>query len=65
MKKDIRYCEYHGKFEAGEWNDWQCPKCHAEIMKFGRFTQTGKLEDAPIDLLARTKDGWRKWRIKN
>jgi hypothetical protein len=37
LTMDIKICEIHGKFEAGEWNDWQCPKCEKEIMDFGRF----------------------------
>jgi len=45
MAKDIRVCEYHGKFEAGEWNDWQCPKCAKEIFDYAKFSHSRDEKD--------------------
>ena len=61
MAKDMRTCEYHGKFEAGEWNDWQCPKCEKEIMAFGRFAGKGYNEK---DLTADAKNIMKRMGVK-
>jgi hypothetical protein len=43
MAKEYGYCEYHGKFELTEQDDWQCPKCAKEIYDFGQFKAKGTL----------------------
>jgi hypothetical protein len=53
-KKEYGHCQYHGKFELTEWNDWQCPKCAKEIYDFGQWRGNGKaLTDDAKNLLKR------------
>ena len=54
MKKDIRFCRYHGRFEADESNDWECPECGNELLAFSKFKKSGSINDAPLGLLERS-----------
>ena len=51
--KEYGDCQYHGKFELTEQDDWQCPKCEKELYDFGQFKRTGKISNDAKNLMQR------------